>query len=101
MKDKPRPAKIILTLKEGKTTGEQFISLSTILYQQNLIYEEPRELRRVGNNLELVVTFRDNKSSKDWRKHKPIEKYYGEKLKALINGQPKTKLQKDVRGKQS
>lgn len=96
MRDKPRPAKIILTLKDSKGTGEPFISLSTTLYQQNLIYKEPRELRRVGDNLELVVTFRDNKSSKDWRKHKVIEKYYGEKFKTLISGKPKTKLQKDV-----
>jgi hypothetical protein len=96
MIDKPRPAKIILTLKDGKTTGEQFISLSTILYQQNLIYDEPRELRRVGDNLELILTFRDNKSSKDWKQNKTIKKYYDEKFKALINGQPKTKLQRDV-----
>jgi hypothetical protein len=96
MRDKPRPARIILTLKDSKSTGEQFISLSTTLYQENLIYEGPRELRRVGDNLELLVTFRDNKSSKDWRKNKSIEKYYSERFKTLIKGQPKTKLQKDV-----
>jgi hypothetical protein len=96
MRDKPRPANIILTLKNSKSTGEQFISLSTTLYQQNLIYAEPRELRRVGDKLELVVTFRDTKSLKDWRKNKVIEKYHGEKFKTLIKGQPKTILQKDV-----
>lgn len=96
MRDKPRPAKIILTLKDSKSTGEHFISLSTTLYQENLIYEGPRELRRVGDNLELLVTFRDTKSSKNWRRNKSIEKYHSEKFKALIKGQPKTKLQKDV-----
>ena len=96
MSDKPRPAKIVLALKNGKSASEQFISLSTTLYHQNLIYEEPRELRRVGENLELIVTFRDSKSSKDWVKNKIIEKHFGEKFKTLLRRQPKAILQKDV-----
>lgn len=46
MTDKPIAAKIVLTLADKKATGEDFLGLSATLYQQNLIFSEPRELRR-------------------------------------------------------
>ena len=68
MTDKPIPAKILLTLADSKATGEEFIGLSGSLYRQNLIFSEPRELRRFKNILELTVIFRDNTSFKNWNK---------------------------------
>ncbi len=74
--DRPIPAKIILTLKEANYSGESFISLSGSLYQQRLIYIEPRELRKNANKLELTVIFLDRNSYENWLGNEFIKEYY-------------------------
>ncbi len=96
MTDKPIPAKILLSLKNNKTTGEDFIGLSQTLYSQNLVYSEPRELRRNKNVLELVVIFQDTKSFKNWTKNSQIKEYWTEKFNDLLSGMPQTIKEKDV-----
>ena len=66
MTDKPIPAKIVLTLKDKTESGERFISLSTDLYQNRLIYATPRELRKQIEKLELTVIFQDVHSFENW-----------------------------------
>lgn len=95
MIDKPIPAKLLLTLTDSKRKGE-FIGLSGILYKQNLIFSEPRELRQNKNILELTVTFRDRNSFKNWSKNVEIEKYWHEKFEKLLAKKPKTIKEKDV-----
>lgn len=94
--DKPIPAKISLTLADKKATGEEFISLSVSLYQQNLIYSEPRELRRKENVLELTVIFRDNASFKNWNKNTEIKELWTKKFENLLTRKPKTIKERDV-----
>ena len=94
--DRPIPAKIILTLADKKATGEEFIALSGSLYQNNLIYPEPRELRRNKNILELTVIFRDESSYKNWTKNSYIVKYWAAKFQAQLTGKPKTIKEIDV-----
>lgn len=96
MIDKPIPAKILLHLLDKKATGEEFISLSGELYRQNLIYSEPRELRRYNNVLELTVIFRDVDSYKHWNKNKEIKSYWNKKFKKILSQKPKTIREKDV-----
>lgn len=96
MTDKPIPAKILLTLADNKATGEEFISLSVSLYRQNLIFSEPRELRRNKNILELTVIFRDNTSFKNWNKNTEIKEYWLVKFEKMLATKPKTIKEKDV-----
>lgn len=96
MKDKPVPAKIYLTLSNKKAKGEEFITLSGMLYAQNLIFPEPRELRRKKNILELTVIFRDRKSFKNWEKNEMIQTYWQDKFERLLKGKLKTVQEKDV-----
>ncbi len=96
MIDKPVPAKIFLKLKDKKDTGEELISLSGTLYQQNLIFSEPRELRRKGTRLELTVVFRDLFSYNNWQKTIGDLEFWTEKFKSLLSEEPKTKAEKDV-----
>ncbi len=96
MTDKPIPAKILLTLADKKATGEDFIGLSGTLYRQNLIYSEPRELRRNENILELTVIFRDTTSFKNWNKNGEIKKFWFAKFDTLLAAKPKTIKERDV-----
>lgn len=96
MKDKPIPAKIILTLLDKKATGENFIALSGTLYRQNLIYSEPRELRQNGNNLELAVIFQDVKSFTNWTKNKKVQEFWTNIFDNQLSEKPKTIKEKDV-----
>jgi hypothetical protein len=96
MTDRPIPAKILLTLVDIKATGEEFISLSGSLYRQNLIYSEPRELRRNKTTLELTVIFRDNNSFKNWRKNAEIKEFWQKKFDNLLSDKPKTIKERDV-----
>lgn len=88
--DRPIPAKIILTLKDENYSGENFISLSTNLYQQRLIYGEPRELRKNGNKLELTVIFLDRRSFKNWLGNEFIQKYCRKDFDDYLSEKPKT-----------
>lgn len=90
MIDKPIPAKILLTLADSKATGEDFIGLSGSLYRQNLIFSEPRELRRDKKKLELTVTFRDFTSFKNWDKNIEIEEFWSVKFDKLLSEKPRT-----------
>lgn len=94
--DRPIPAKIIFSLSDKKSTGEEFIALSGSLYQNNLIFPEPRELRRNNNILELTVIFRDESSFKNWTKNSYIVKYWGTKLQEQLIRKPKAIKEKDV-----
>lgn len=96
MKDKPIPAKILLSLKSTKDKGYDFIALSGTLYRENLIYSEPRELRLIKNILELTVIFQDSKSFKTWTKNKEILEYWTKKFESLLTEKPKTIKEKDV-----
>lgn len=88
--DKPIPAKIILTLKDEKYSGENFISLSPSLYNQRLIYGEPRELRKNGNKLELIVIFLDRNSFETWLEHEFIQKYCQKDFDEFLIEKPQT-----------
>jgi hypothetical protein len=96
MTDKPIPAKILLTLADNKATGEEFIGLLGTLYRQNLIFSEPRELRRNKNILELAVIFRDNSSYKNWIKNTEIKEFWHVKFDKLLAEKPKTLKERDV-----
>ena len=96
MVDKPVSAKILLTLAKAKSTGEEFIGLSGTLYRQNLIFSEPRELRRINNTLELIVIFRDTDSYKKWQKNDEIIKYWRDKFSEFLSEKPKTIIERDV-----
>ncbi len=96
MIDKPIPARILLTLSDKKSSGEEFIGLSRNLYDWGLIYAEPRELRKNKDILEIVVTFTDNYASKNWLKNDLIKKYWFEKFETLLSSLPKTIAEKDV-----
>lgn len=96
MVDKPTPARILLTLADKKATGEDFIGLSGTLYNQNLIYSKPRELRRNSDVLELAVIFRDTYSFKNWSKNIEIKKYWDLKFDKLLAEKPKTIKERDV-----
>jgi Zn-ribbon-containing, possibly nucleic-acid-binding protein (DUF2310) len=96
MTDKPIPAKILFTLTDSKATGEEFIGLSGSLYRQNLIFSEPRELRRNKNTLELTVIFRDNESFKNWNKNTEIKVFWHLKFDKLLAEKPKTLKERGV-----
>ena len=96
MTDKPIPAKILLTLADSKATGEDFIGLSGSLYRQNLIFSEPRELRRDKENLELTVIFRDFTSFKNWNENTEIEEFWHVRFDKLLAEKPKTLKERDV-----
>lgn len=96
MIDKPIPAKIFLNLSEKNTTGEDFIGLSNTLYTQNLIYSEPRELRRSKNILELTIIFRDNYSFENWTNNKQILELWSFKFNTLLVSKPKTTEEENV-----
>lgn len=88
--DKPIPAKIILTLRDEGYSGETFISLSTSLYQQRLIYGEPRELRKNGDKLELTVIFLDRKSFENWLGNEFIQEYCQKDFDNYLSEKPQT-----------
>lgn len=94
--DKPIAAKIILNLLNGQDSGEDFIGLSGTLYQQNLIYSEPRELRRANESLELSVVFRNRYSFKNWLSQSKVKEYWNEKFGTLLTEAPKTLEEVDV-----
>lgn len=96
MTDKPIPAKIYLALADKKATGEDFIALSGSLYRQNLIFSEPRELRRDKNILELTVIFRDKSSFKQWSKNSEIQEHWQIRFDKLLAEKPKTLKERDV-----
>ena len=95
-KDKPIPAKIFLTLKDENYNGERFISLSTSLYHQRLIYGEPRELRKNGNKLELTVIFLDRKSFENWLENEFIQEYCQKDFDGFLSEKPITIEEKNV-----
>ncbi len=96
MIDKPIPARILLTLSDKNSSGEEFIGLSTSLYQKGLICPEPRELRKDENILELIVTFSSVYTYKNWLKNAHVKKHWSEKFEFSLLGLPKTILEKDV-----
>lgn len=96
MTDKPISAKILLTLADNKVTGEEFIGLSGTLYRQNLIFSEPRELRRNKNILELTVIFRDNSSFKKWNNNAEVKEFWLVKFNKLLAEKPKTIKERNV-----
>ena len=96
MTDKPIPAKILLTLADNNATGEEFIGLSASLNRQNLIFSEPRVLRRNKSILELTVIFRDNISFKNWSKNPEIKEFWRLKFDSLLAEKPKVIKERDV-----
>jgi Zn-ribbon-containing, possibly nucleic-acid-binding protein (DUF2310) len=94
--DRPIPAKVILTLKDESYSGEVFISLSTGMYHQRLIYGEPRELRKNTDKLELTVTFLDRKSFETWLENQFIKKYHGKDFNEFLTDKPQTIEETDV-----
>ncbi len=96
MIDKPIPAEILLTLKDNKLSGEVFLGLCGALYRQNLIFSEPRELRREKNILRLIVTFRDTASFKNWINNSEIQEYWTVKFDNLLAFKPKTIKERNI-----
>lgn len=96
IKDKPIPAKIFLNVTKYKSSGREFIGLAYSLYLRNLIFKEPRELRKKGTQLELTVIFRDLDSFKNWTSNEYINKYWSKKFDNLLIGKPKTIKEKNV-----
>lgn len=96
MTDQPIPAKILLSLRNCEISGEDFISLSGTLYRQNLIFSEPRELRRNDNILEMVVIFRDYYSFNNWENNAEIQEFWINIFDKLLEEPPKTIREKDV-----
>ncbi len=96
MTDYPIPAKILLPLANKKSKGAEFISFAKILYNQHLIYAEPRELRLNKNVAELTVIFRDKASFKNW--YKKLQVIPGWKLSfdKLLTGKPQTIKEKSI-----
>lgn len=94
--DKPVAAKIILSLHNDQDSGEDFIGLSGTLYQQNLIYSEPRELRRTNITLELSVIFRNRDAFSTWLSHSNVIEYWDKKFKTLLVKTPETLEEIDV-----
>ena len=81
---------------DENTTGEDFIGLSGSLYRQNLIFSQPRELRRKKDNLELTIVFRDNQSFDNWIKNPKINEFWAVKFDKLLAEKPKTIKECDV-----
>jgi len=96
MNDKPVASKIILTLADEDATGEEFIGLSTTLYQQNLIYSEPRELRKKEGKLELSVIFQDISSFNNWKSNPEVIAYFSPRFNAFLTEELKTVQELDV-----
>lgn len=96
MTDKPIPAKIVLTLSDEEYSGEEFISLSTNLYYNRLIYSKPRELRKVNNNLELTVIFLDKDSFENWLNNSRIIEFWSDTFSKLLAKKPTTIQETDV-----
>lgn len=96
MTDKPIPAKILLTLADNNATGEELIGLSASLYRQNLIFSEPRVLRRDKNILELIVIFRDIISFKNWSKNPEIKEFWRLKFNSLLTEKLKVIKERDA-----
>ncbi len=96
MLDKPISAKIILALIDKSYDGYKFIGLSTALYHQRLIFDEPRELRKANGNLELTVNFVDTNSFDNWLKHPKVIEHWSEDFEKFLIGKPKTVEQKNV-----
>jgi len=96
MTDNPVPAKILMTLADSKSSGEDFIALSGTLYRQNLIFSEPRELRRNKNTLELTVTFVDVQSFKQWQKNNSVQQFWKDKFTQQLSSRPQTIRERDV-----
>jgi hypothetical protein len=69
MKDKPIPAKILLTMVDKNATGEGFYWFVRFSLQAKSDFSEPRELRLHKNTLEFTVVFRDNTSFNNWIKN--------------------------------
>lgn len=96
MKDKPTPAKIIFNLNDSSKKGEEFIGLTSSLYNASLIYDSPRVMRLEGTTLELSVTFLDHNSFKNWQKNSMIKKYWEPEFLTLLTRKPETVVQNDV-----
>ncbi len=96
MKDTPIPAKIILNLADKLNNGEIFIGLSGTLYQQRLIFGEPRELRKNNGKLELIVIFLDKKSFENWLTHSCVIEYWEKIFDKYLIEKPLTLQENDV-----
>lgn len=84
-----------MTLRErGKP--EDFIGLAGTLYRENLIFDEPMELRRYNNRLEYTITFRDINSFRNWKKNPQIVKHWHNRFKEQLTKSPSTKEEIDV-----
>ncbi len=94
--DTPISAKIILELTDPSYDGERFISLSVSLYQQRLIFGEPRELRKVDGKLELTITFVDKHSFNNWLENPEIIGYWKKYFDEYLTDKPKTFQEEDV-----
>jgi hypothetical protein len=95
-KDKPIPAKIVLTLRDENYSGENFTGLSGTLYQERLIWSQPNEVRLVDNKLEFTVIFSDKKSFENWLENEFIKKLYEKYFDEFLQEKPVTLQEKDV-----
>ncbi|MEN7548801.1 hypothetical protein AAG747_12845 [Rapidithrix thailandica] len=66
------------------------------MYQQHLIYLEPRELRRKNDSLELIVIFRDRNSFINWLSSSKVQEYWSVKFKNQLVTNPITTEELDV-----
>lgn len=94
--DKPIPAKIILSLRDTSYSGEIFFSLFPSLYSLGLILDEPRELRRVNDDIICIVTFSDHHSFRSWYDHENIVKHWHGKFSEYLITKPQTIEEKGV-----
>lgn len=76
---KPYPAVVIFKSKNIKETTEDILGLTTSLCQFGFTLRFPAEMRisyHVENQIELIVTFTDEKHAETWLEHPDIIKYY-------------------------
>lgn len=90
MGDRPIPARISLPLLDDSNSGVDFIGLANTLYTANLIFEQPQELRRSKEAIELSIIFRDIDSYENWLNHKTIVDLWSAKFNDLLSARPRT-----------
>lgn len=88
--DRPYAAKIQLMLKDEEDLGIEFVGLAGSLYRENLIYREPKELRKLPHGLELRVIFRDRGACKNWLINDTVQRYWLSKFNQYLVHEPIT-----------
>jgi hypothetical protein len=90
---------VVLALKRGAASGEEFLSLATHLHQRGYIHDQPRELRSPmasSRRIELTCTFFDAEAIRRWPKDREIKRRYATLFRDLLTGPPKVVPAHDI-----